>query len=70
MKKTKIIVKDERFGVDELFVKFQVIPLVPTTGKTLAVFEDGSSAIVESTHGRGRIFLLRFLARDNISPQS
>ncbi|MCM8758533.1 MAG: hypothetical protein NC906_02005 [Candidatus Omnitrophica bacterium] len=60
VKKTKVVCKDERFGVEDMFVKFQTVPLTPTTGKSCAVFEDGSSAIVESTYGRGRVFYYGF----------
>lgn len=60
LKKTKILVKDQRFGVDEIYTKFQTVPIVPTTGKTLAIFEDGSSAIVETDCDKGKIFSYGF----------
>lgn len=40
--------------------KFQTVSLFPTTGKTIAVFEDGSSAIVEAGYNKGRIFSCGF----------
>ncbi|MCX7706329.1 MAG: beta-galactosidase trimerization domain-containing protein [bacterium] len=60
LKKKKIIVKDTRFEVEEFYTKFQVVPLSPTTAKTLAVFEDGSPVLVETPYNKGRIFYYGF----------
>lgn len=60
LKKTKIIVKDQRFGVEETTTKFQAVSLSLVNGKTLAVYEDGSCAIAEGTYGNGRIFCYGF----------
>ncbi|MCM8824636.1 MAG: hypothetical protein NC937_00575 [Candidatus Omnitrophica bacterium] len=60
LKKTKILIKDERFSVEEVLTGFQTVPLVPVTGKTLAVFEDGSNAIVEASYNKGKIFSYGF----------
>lgn len=60
LKKTKVLIKDERLDFEEIFIKFQVVPLTATTGKTLAIFEDGSSAIVETSYKRGKIFYYGF----------
>lgn len=59
-KQTTIRIKDERFGIGEIQTKFQTVSLFPTTGKTIAVFEDGSSAIVEAGYNKGRIFSYGF----------
>ncbi|MCM8828837.1 MAG: hypothetical protein NC902_06090, partial [Candidatus Omnitrophica bacterium] len=44
----------------EVLTGFQTVPLVPVTGKTLAVFEDGSNAIVEASYNKGKIFSYGF----------
>ncbi len=59
-KQTVIKVKDERFGIGETQTKFQTVSLTPLTGRTIAVFEDGSSAIVETGYNKGRIFSYGF----------
>ena len=59
-KKTTINVKDGRFEVNQVQTGFQTVPLTPTTGKTIAVFEDGSAAIVEASSGKGKIFSYGF----------
>jgi len=60
LKKTTIFVKDARFETEQVPAQLQVISLPPVTGKTLAVLEDGSSAIVENSYGKGKIFSLGF----------
>ncbi len=67
LKKTKILVKDQRFGFEDISIKFQTVLLTPTTGKTLAVFEDGSSAIVEASYNSGKIFYFGFWPGINYS---
>ncbi|HOK80447.1 MAG TPA: hypothetical protein PK303_03125 [bacterium] len=60
LKKTKILIKDPVFETEEVYAQLQTVSLTPTTGKPLAVFENGSPAMVENSYGKGKIFSLGF----------